>query len=92
MKFIDTSIKGDTVHLDGNEYHRCEFTRCRLVYSGGELPVFMNCKIDHCVFTFDGSAGRTLEYMRMLSSLSNGALVEEILATVKGANSGGAKV
>ena len=43
----------ETVALDGEVFSSCEFRDCRLVYSGGEPPVFTDCRIDDCEWKLD---------------------------------------
>lgn len=55
------------VYVDGNTYEDCDFRECRIIYSGGSLPVFVRGSIERCEFVFDGAAMRTLLYMNALA-------------------------
>lgn len=59
--FVDVSFQGTTVVLDGNEYLRCRFVRCRLVLTRGNFSL-RDCAFDTCNFEFGGEAAniRTL--------------------------------
>ena len=56
----------ETVPLDGESFSDCEFRDCRLVYAGGEPPVFVNCKFHGCDWKQDDAAARTLAYLKVL--------------------------
>lgn len=63
---VSETLTHDTVHLDGNSYINCVFEDCRLIYSGGVHPVFQGNSIERCTWTFEGSASRTLAFLRLL--------------------------
>ena len=70
--FSDKNFEDETVNLDGNTYLRCNFTRCTIIYSGGEIP-----KLAHCNFTgeswrFEGAAERTLILLQEFSRSGSG--------------------
>jgi hypothetical protein len=74
---------GRVVELDGNEFHNCSFTKCRLVYRGGGVPALVTCQFDRCAWEFEDAAGRTLEFLRGIYHGMNAAgreLVERSLA------------
>jgi hypothetical protein len=53
--FIDSSFEGQTIVLDGNEYLRCRFLRCRVVVTRGNFSL-SECTFDTCNFEFGGEA------------------------------------
>jgi hypothetical protein len=68
--------------LDGNVYDRCVFNRCRIVYSGGALPMLNSCQFNDCTWTLGEAAERTLIFLRLLyHGMGPGgkALVDETL-------------
>lgn len=69
--------------LDGNEYQHCELVRCRLVYSGGELPKFVHCNFVNCVFALDGPARRTQQYFTLLAYMGAASVTEEFFETIR---------
>jgi hypothetical protein len=69
-----------TVVLDGEEFHGCEFVASRLVYSGGEPPVFEDCRFDACEWKFEEAAAHTLSYLKLIWSVGAKAAVQ---ATIK---------
>jgi len=52
--------------MDGNVYDRCTFNRCRIVYSGGSLPMLNNCQFNDCNWTLGDAAERTMIFLRLL--------------------------
>lgn len=56
----------ETVRLDGEAFEACEFSGCRMVYAGGELPAFSGCKFIDCDWKFDEGAQRTLAYLKLI--------------------------
>ena len=49
-----TAFTRETVQLDGETFSDCDFQKCRMVYAGGEAPVFDNCRFDDCDWNVDG--------------------------------------
>ena len=75
----------ETVVLDGQAFTDCEFRECRLVYAGGEVPVFAGCRFDACDWKFDEAAGRTLGYLQVLWTLGQKPTVQALIKDVTGA-------
>jgi hypothetical protein len=50
-------FSGRLVELDGNAYHNCTFTTCRLRYRGGGVPALLTCRFDRCSWEFEDAAG-----------------------------------
>jgi hypothetical protein len=65
--FQDTNYQGQRVELDGNEYRRCVFRECVLVYKGGPLPFLSESVFYTCQFAFEDAAERTLQFMRAIA-------------------------
>lgn len=53
--FQDCNFEGTTVVLDGNEYVRCKFFRCRIVVTRGNF-LLKDSSFDSCAFEFGGEA------------------------------------
>lgn len=66
MKIEDRSYTFEEVVIDGNSYLRCSFTNCRLVYSGGEIPMFNDCEFRDSTVAFADQAKLTLLTMNMM--------------------------
>jgi hypothetical protein len=74
----------ETVNLDGETFSACEFRDCRLVYSGGELPVFDDCRFEKCDWKFEGAAARTLVYMKLMWGLGGKAPMQALIKEITG--------
>jgi hypothetical protein len=63
------------VDLDGQTLIDCTFERCKLVFSGGELPTFHGTTFDSCQWIFGGAALRTGLFLALLRDLGGGEIV-----------------
>ena len=66
MKAMGCTFKNAIVHVDGQSYRECRFERCRLVYSGGDLPRMVDCEFLRCRWTLEGAGARTLRLMKAM--------------------------
>jgi hypothetical protein len=80
----DTIYNHETVLLDGETFDACEFRDCRMVYAGGEPPVFAQCRFDNCDWRFDEVAGNTLTYLKTLWTVGQKATVQGLIKEVTG--------
>jgi len=62
----------DTVDLDGNEFIKCSFNKCTIVYSGGEPPSLTECSFDYVKFEFQGPAKNTVAFLKSMASPDSG--------------------
>lgn len=74
----------ETVGLDGENFSGCEFRGCRLVYSGGEPPVFDDCRIDECEWRFEEAAARTLAFLKVVWAAGGKAAVQGAIKEITG--------
>jgi hypothetical protein len=74
----------ETVALDGETFTDCEFRDCRLVYAGGEPPVFTRCKFNDCDWRFEEAAARTFAYLKLLWQVGDKTVVQGIIKGVTG--------
>lgn len=72
----------ETVSLDGETFTDCEFRDCRLVYAGGEPPVFANCRFHDCEWKQDEAAARTLAYLKVLWNAGGKASVQALIKDI----------
>ena len=79
------SFNHETVSLDGERFAECEFRDCRLVYAGGDAPVFTDCRFDNCDWKMDGAAGQTLEHLRAMWAAGAKAPVQGLIKEITGA-------
>jgi len=79
-----TIFNHETVILDGESFADCEFRDCRLVYSGGELPHFSQCRFDGCDWKFEDAAGRTLGFLKLVWAAGGKAPVQAMIKEITG--------
>lgn len=60
------TLKG-VIKLDGATYRDCEFVDAQLTYEGGTPPNFINCRFTNSNFSFVGSAGNTVNFLRAMA-------------------------
>jgi len=75
----------ETLTLDGETFTDCEFRDCRMVYLGGEPPVFERCQFDACDWRFEAAAARTLAHLKALWLVGEKAAVQGVIKGVTGA-------
>ena len=79
-----TLFNHETVALDGEHFSDCEFQSCRLIYSGGETPIFESCKFHDCEWKLDGAAARTLEQLKIIWNAGGKAPVQALIKEITG--------
>ena len=72
----------ETLRLDGETYSNCEFTSCRMVYAGGPVPEFSNCRFHDCEWKFDEAASRTLAYLKVMWAAGAKAAVQDTIKSI----------
>jgi hypothetical protein len=72
----------ETVALDGETFDGCEFRDCRLVYAGGEPPVFAGCRFHDCEWRQDEAAARTLAYLKVVWNAGGKAAVQSLIKDI----------
>lgn len=80
-----TIFNHETVPLDGESFSDCEFRDCRMVYSGGSLPIFDGCRFDGCDWKFDDAAARTLAHLKLIWAQGGKAPVQGLIKEITGA-------
>ncbi len=80
-----TSFTHETVNLDGMTFEECEFRKCRLIYSGGEAPIFESCKFDGCEWRMDGPAADTLAHLKAMWNAGAKPVVQGLIKEITGA-------
>lgn len=72
----------ETVLLDGETFSDCEFRDCRMVYAGGETPVFGGCSFVGCDWKYDDAAARTLAHLKLVWSVGGKASVQALIKDI----------
>lgn len=80
-----TIFNHETVALDGEQFSDCEFRDCRLVYAGGEPPLFEGCRFDSCEWKFEHAAARTLAHLKLVWAQGGKAPVQAMIKEITGA-------
>jgi hypothetical protein len=76
------SYNHQTVQVDGESFHGCEFTACRLIYAGGPPPVFDDCRFDACEWKFEEAAADTLSYLKLIWAVGAKAAVQTTIKEI----------
>jgi hypothetical protein len=67
---------GSTVFLDGKYFTNCKYTKCTLIYAGGDSgwtrTQFVDCKL-----TFSGPASRTINILKSFNMLPQGGKLSQ---------------
>lgn len=82
-KFENEIYNNETLEVDGNRYERCTFNSCRLVYQGGDLPVFVGCTFVKTGLQLQDSAAQTVKYLNNLYKAGQSATVERVLEGIQ---------
>ena len=72
----------ETVALDGEHFSDCEFRDCRLIYAGGETPVFEHCSFVGCDWKFEDAAARTLAHLKAVWNAGGKAPVQAMIKEI----------
>lgn len=75
----------ENVAVDGNRYVTCTFTDCKLVFAGGELPVFDRCAFNGTSVQLEDRAFQTVKY---LNGLYRGGLTQPVDTVVEAVREG----
>lgn len=76
--FSNRNFFSKSVALDGSSFHDCVFSKCTMIYSGGEIPALSGCRFDDCAWQFGGEAANTIGF---LSGMYQGGFDRLIEAT-----------
>ena len=79
-----TIFNNETVPLDGEHFADCEFQSCRMIYAGGEPPIFDHCRFNDCEWKFEGPAAKTLAHLKLVWSVGGKAPVQAMIKEITG--------
>jgi hypothetical protein len=71
------------ISVDGKTFEKCVFDQATLVYAGGDLPVFKNCKFNNISLQYGKAAADTLRVLAELKAAGFGASVNNLIDRVK---------
>lgn len=73
--FRDRVFTNARVHMDRDDFHRCEFRDCDLVYSGGKMVLVEN-KFFDARWCFKGKAANTLRLLKEINAMAPQIITE----------------
>ena len=82
QKFTGQEFVGVTVDLDGKHFERCRFTNCKLIYRGGEIPIFTETSGDAGAWEMADAADRTLNFLRLMYRIRP-EMVDQIFSKIR---------
>jgi hypothetical protein len=80
MLISDQDFADKDIVLDGVEYERCRFNRCKLIYRGQAATALRDNDIIDCDFALEDSAGLTLKFLLGMADSSDGFLLNFLKA------------
>ena len=85
VTYRDERFYNEEIVVDGKRFQNCVFDNVSLVYAGGVLPEFVDCRFAYDVsLEFTGGAANTLQ---MLSALGGGGFARAVGRIAEGIRS-----
>lgn len=72
-----------SVVVDGKQFTNCTFHDVSLVYSGGDVPRFVDCEFTRVSLAFDDAAAQTMYFLRGMRKSNFGPAVDRMVATIR---------
>jgi len=70
MTVVENVVEtGTVVFLDDRYFLNCAYTRCTLIFSGGDFS-YLNTTFTDCKINFEGPAQRTVQFLQRFNLLS----------------------
>jgi hypothetical protein len=85
-KHVNEQFSNLPVVLDGEEFSRCTFTRCRIIYRATTPASVAGNTFEACGYEFEGAAANTVHFLRELyhGTGARGAdVVEKVFAGIR---------
>lgn len=82
-RFEGESFEDRQVRLDGNEYRRCVFRRCKLQFGAMEPVTAVDCSFEECDWMFTGAAALTVGFMTALYQAGAKQLIERTFENIR---------
>ena len=86
MKFEGKTFLGETISLDYNDFVKCEFRDCNLIYHGFGTVGIVDCSFYLVRWTFSDAASHTIDFLTALYSGSGEGgkkLIESTFANIR---------
>lgn len=84
MKHEDKTFTDEKISVDGNQFYRCIFNECHLIYHGGELPFIEKCQFNDCLWRLMDAAWQVERYLKNLYAGGLANVVEDWINMVRG--------
>ena len=83
VQYQGATFSNETVVLDGNDYRNCTFDNCEIVFNGTDSVSLFGINFNDCRWTFDGPAGRTIDFMTALYQSGMTELIEGTFENIR---------
>ncbi len=86
-RFESSTFKNTRVVLDGNQYVKCVFENCVLVFMATGPVGLTNCTFINVRWTLEGAAALTMQFLKALyqgAGEGGQQLVESLFAQIRG--------
>jgi hypothetical protein len=77
--FQNEVFREQRVVVDGHRYESCAFIYCTIVYTGGDLPAFVNCRFRQTRIRLEDRAHNTTQYLNRLRKVGLDGAVDRVL-------------
>ncbi len=79
----NVTFQHEDVAVDGKRFEVCTFNNAALVYAGGKMPAFVNCKFNGVSLQFADAAANTLRYLSGLHQGGFARAVSKLLENIR---------
>lgn len=77
------TFRNQAVPVDNTEFKDCTFYEATLVYTGGALPKFVNCKFSSVTLQFEDAAAKTLKFLGGVYGAGFDPAVQKIMQGIR---------
>jgi hypothetical protein len=83
MKFENKEFVNEDISLDGNEFIKCAFKKCKIIYIGIKPVGLANSSFSDCSLIFEGPAANTVDFMMNMYSGGFRELIEATFNNIR---------
>jgi hypothetical protein len=76
-------FRNQEVRVDGQQFQRCLFENARIVYGGGALPTFIDCKFNNIRLEFTEGAANTIAFLGGMQAGGFRAAVSKLTQAIR---------
>lgn len=77
------TFQNEPVAVEGKAFNACVFNGATLIFSGGEMPSFTNCRFADVSLQFEDAAENTLKFLSGLRGGGFGPAVDSIANNIR---------